>query len=124
MLVEETLRWRMRLRVALRGTVLAVITFIAMVWFSKILHRAIGYNLASVVYVIYQDEVANMLFASLAIGAALLFAERPILRWLVPLPKVECPQCGYSLRQLTTTRCPECGFQFTARSNGEPPTQS
>lgn len=29
------------------------------------------------------------------------------LRW-----RPECPECGYSLRRLTTDRCPECGVQF------------
>lgn len=38
--------------------------------------------------------------------------QRRVARWLVPLPRFECPQCGYALRQLTTARCPECGIDF------------
>lgn len=49
-------------------------------------------------------------FASLAVAIPLALASRRISRWIVPLPRMECPQCGYALRELTTTRCPECGM--------------
>ena len=44
-------------------------------------------------------------------GAAILVWNRTIVRWLIPVPRQECPQCGYAIKELTTTRCPECGYQ-------------
>ncbi len=39
---------------------------------------------------------------------------------LAPLPEgLYCPDCGYDLRSLTSTRCPECGFGLEAVRAGE-----
>lgn len=39
-------------------------------------------------------------------------ASRPLARWLAPAPgpATECPQCGYSLKNLKAPICPECGL--------------
>lgn len=39
---------------------------------------------------------------------------RPLARWLVPVPgpASECPQCGYSLKNLKAPICPECGLSL------------
>ena len=39
---------------------------------------------------------------------------RPLARWLVPVPgpATECPQCGYSLKNLKAPICPECGLSL------------
>jgi hypothetical protein len=47
-------------------------------------------------------------------GLVLALLDRRIVRWLVPLARHECPQCGYALRQLGSSRCPECGCELTA----------
>ena len=39
----------------------------------------------------------------------LVFQDR-LTRWLVPLPRAECPKCGYSMTQAHEGRCPECGL--------------
>ncbi len=41
----------------------------------------------------------------------LFFCDRRIVRWLIPVPRRECHECGYPLRGLSpsTMRCPECG---------------
>ena len=52
---------------------------------------------------------------------ALGLASRSLSRWLVPVPGPmnECPQCGYSLKNLNAPICPECGL--TLRTvEGEP----
>lgn len=41
--------------------------------------------------------------------------DRWIARWLVPLPRAQCPKCGYALQRLTRAQCPECGFPVPAR---------
>jgi len=45
-------------------------------------------------------------------AAVLAAASRPLARWLVPVPGPvgECPQCGYSLKNLNAPICPECGL--------------
>lgn len=46
-----------------------------------------------------------------AAAAALLVRLGPaIARWIVPLPRDGCPECGYPVPRLATT-CPECGLQ-------------
>lgn len=52
---------------------------------------------------------------ALAIALMLLLSERRLVAWLVPLPKDDCPACGYSLDQITTPKCPECGLPLTTR---------
>jgi hypothetical protein len=53
--------------------------------------------------------------ASLAVGvislAAIIFFERTLVRWIVPMPRRDagCPACGYSLKDLKSPICPECG---------------
>lgn len=49
---------------------------------------------------------------SFAAAAALLFFERPIIRWLLPLPRVVCPECNFRVASLTRGQCPECGLRF------------
>ncbi|MBX3358565.1 MAG: hypothetical protein KF745_09055 [Phycisphaeraceae bacterium] len=55
------------------------------------------------------------------VGAAFLCVmQRRLVVWLLPLPENLCPQCGYHLRELTTTRCPECGLELAAELLGGP----
>ncbi len=49
-------------------------------------------------------------FAIAIPAGVLLLAEGRIARWLVPVPRPECPRCGYGIEQLSTPRCPECGL--------------
>jgi hypothetical protein len=68
----------------------------------------------------FWDEMFNPFWFGLGAllpGICLAVFSRQIARWLVPLPQYECPQCGYALQQLTTTRCPECGLEL-----GPPPS--
>ena len=53
-------------------------------------------------------------FSVFAPGLLLALLDRRIVRWLVPLARNECPQCGYALKQLGSNRCPECGCELTA----------
>jgi hypothetical protein len=48
----------------------------------------------------------------------LYLLDRRIARWLIPVPRRECHECGYPLRGLRvgTTRCPECGTPLSAPS--------
>jgi hypothetical protein len=45
-------------------------------------------------------------------GLLLALMSRTITRWLIPLQRHECPQCGYALKQLGSNRCPECGCEI------------
>lgn len=49
--------------------------------------------------------------ALLAPAFVLFLFDRRIVRWMIPVPRRECHECGYPLRGLSpaTTRCPECG---------------
>jgi len=45
-------------------------------------------------------------------GVIILLLSRKLVHWLVPLPQPECPECRYSLKNLTKPRCPECGLDL------------
>jgi len=51
------------------------------------------------------------------VGAGLAVFGRKLVRWVLPLPQHECPQCGYGFKGLTSPRCPECGFGFEHDEN-------
>ncbi len=53
-------------------------------------------------------DVGQYIFAALL----LLAIQQYLVRWLVPMPRPECPQCGYDIANLTESRCPECGLQL------------
>jgi hypothetical protein len=42
-------------------------------------------------------------------GVITLLLDRRLMKWIVPLPKLACPECGQSLTHLAEPRCPECG---------------
>jgi len=46
------------------------------------------------------------------IGLALAIGSNRLTRWLVPVQKRECPQCGYALKSLKSDSCPECGYRL------------
>ena len=56
--------------------------------------------------------------ALLISALALYLFDRRIVRWLIPVPRRECHECGYPLRGLSpsTTRCPECGTSIVPTS--------
>lgn len=58
------------------------------------------------------------------VPALLLYVlDRRIVRWLIPVPRRECHECGYPLRGLhaATTRCPECGTAITTTATEQTP---
>jgi hypothetical protein len=64
---------------------------------------------------VFWKEMFNPFWYGMAVllpGVGLVIADRRLVHWLIPVPRQECPQCGYALRQLTTTRCPECGVEL------------
>lgn len=49
----------------------------------------------------------------------LLCADR-FARWLLPMPRPVCPECGYAI-QPATDRCPECGLRRDPPAQPPPP---
>ena len=35
-----------------------------------------------------------------------------LVYWIVPLPRPQCPQCGYDISKLAEPRCSECGLNL------------
>ena len=42
-------------------------------------------------------------------GLLLIWLGPRIVRWLTPIPKPRCPECGYWIRKGASPKCPECG---------------
>jgi hypothetical protein len=53
------------------------------------------------------------------VGIILLFYQRRIVRWLAPMARPECPECGYPVRS-GISRCPECGLSLSKAEPGRP----
>ena len=66
------------------------------------------------------SEVLGLATMFILPGVVLIVSDRRLVRWLITIPRDECPQCGYTLKHLTTARCPECGHAFAAPSDHEP----
>jgi len=58
------------------------------------------------------EEEGGFFLAMLAMAIILRILEKRLVKWLVPLVRPECPECGYALIQLTEPRCPECGLRL------------
>lgn len=60
----------------------------------------------------FEDIMVELLPALMTYGipgVLLLVYRVRIVGWIAPLPRAECPHCGYNLKQLSISRCPECG---------------
>lgn len=99
-----------RMYVRLIALVLAIIFVII---FLHEIHRKLFYDYGEWLNWTRSDT-AEMSTLLVIAGLILLF-ERRLIAWLVPLPKNECPACGYSLEHITSEKCPECGIPLTTR---------
>lgn len=77
-----------------------------------------GYPIGAFVY-----EVVIPLVFRIALAAAVMLIEGPLVRWLVPIGQREnsCPRCGYALKDLKSPVCPECGLNMQAGAQGPTP---
>lgn len=50
--------------------------------------------------------------AGAATAVALLVVSQFAVRLLVPIPRPNCPKCGYDLSEPTSNVCPECGLRI------------
>lgn len=55
---------------------------------------------------------------TLAVGAVLLIASRPLVAWIVRPPDRGCPRCGYA--RSPDKPCPECGQPPSPDTPAEP----
>jgi hypothetical protein len=57
--------------------------------------------------------------ALMAPGIVMMIFSRRIVRWTIPVPVMECAECGYALKNLQSEVCPECGYDLAPRSPNE-----
>lgn len=107
---EIVLRRRHFARIIIRFTIVLCI-FVALTPFVFGFLQQVPYNWSNMVrrpIFTFRDELMNAGMWAV-VAYTLWWLESRLVRWIVPLGKAECPQCGYSLTKLTTSRCPECG---------------
>lgn len=46
------------------------------------------------------------------VALVLLLLEKRLLKWLFPIPRQACPQCGYPTAGRPMGTCPECGLSM------------
>jgi hypothetical protein len=62
-------------------------------------------------------------FVPIIAGIAVLGVDRWLLPWLVPIPRRECPECGYAIEAYSRV-CPECGLTLRNTLSPRPPADS
>jgi hypothetical protein len=62
------------------------------------------------IFAIWKVSWLGYAAASGIIALLLVFTDRRLARWLIPVPRLECPQCGYAIRYDKPGTCPECGL--------------
>ena len=111
--VASVARGRYWLRTLLRcgGVVLIVVAAV----------RAVGWVIACM----FSGEPLSFLtlydfwvaLAPVPVAAVLILTSERIARWIMPMPRPVCPECGYAL-QPATDRCPECGLRTESSVQG------
>jgi hypothetical protein len=120
--MEAVRRTRYWVVVVLR-VVAALLVIAAVVGMWKLVARTVEYEL-------WQRQGRNtMLRWSLPVSlllsqgpfllaaAALVRWETTVARWLVPMPRAGCPECGYAMTTGPGARCPECGLAAGGGTN-------
>ncbi|MFI4915518.1 MAG: hypothetical protein ACIAS6_03290 [Phycisphaerales bacterium JB060] len=118
---REIIALRWRLRVALR--VLAVLLMLAAIGLAAARVPEFRYELwfhgagsSSAPRFLGVDWfMPPIVLAGVAVALALLGEYGT--RFFVPVPRPNCPGCGYDLRTPTSDRCPECGLPLARRAN-------
>ena len=90
------------------GAVAAAMTFQARA------DRYAGFGFLNVSIPVLLVPVAGVLVSFWLPAGVISLGSRRLSRWLVPVPGAgtECPQCGYSLKNLNSPICPECGLSL------------
>ena len=116
--IEYVMKKRYLLNMIMRGVAFLLFSIAAM-WALQLIAQLIlivgyglfsswrnpgGLDLEDVMVVIIPAVITFV-----APGAMLLAYQERLVVWIVPLPRPECPHCGYNLKELATSRCPECG---------------
>lgn len=103
-------RTRFFIVVVLRTT--AVVLILAGLYaLTQVIHQIFSFGFMSAITIFHDrgfswtGRSVGLLIPGIALGAL----SRPISRWITPLPRRACLQCGYELRNLTAATCPECG---------------
>ncbi len=108
-------RRRHLMTIALRVVVAVWVAYSIWHTVDMLLGNISGFVMAGIGGLVY--ELCVPLLGRLGLAAALVFLEKPLVRWLVPISvggDNACPKCGYSLKNLKSPVCPECGMNLRA----------
>jgi hypothetical protein len=106
-------RRRHLMTIMLRVAVLVWVAYSVWHAVDGLLGNISGFVMAGIGGLVY--ELVLPLMGRLFLAAALVFLEKPLVRWLVPASaggENTCPKCGYSLKNLKSPVCPECGMNL------------
>ena len=123
--LEMVTRRRHLVRCLIRGGVVILCAWTAFLFILELLDK-IPYAWGTLMDRPIYSFRAQLVWAGgvAVIGPLLWRMQNWIARVVVPIPRHECPKCGYTLQHLTTKRCPECGTMFGSSGDSPPPTSS
>jgi hypothetical protein len=98
---------------ALRAVGLALLVVGAYLMIKKV-GFGIGTGQIEQAYAVWHDTgEGHSLYRGIGmviVGVPLALLSRRIANWMVVVPSLDCPACGYHARRSTNGRCPECGL--------------
>lgn len=87
-------------------------------WLPTVIERCAAYLPGGIQYVL-TDSAWWTAATAIGLAAGLLLGAGRLARLLAPMPRPECPGCGYATAP-DSDRCPECGLNL-ARAAGTAP---
>jgi hypothetical protein len=114
--VADIIRYRYVTRLVLRLVGLILLLFSLVSLIAWLVEGIIGEFFIDYYFIEYYFTSARSCSGVLmfVVGIGLILLAKPLAKAFNPLPRNECPQCGYHLRDLTRPVCPECGLQMPA----------
>jgi len=96
-----------------------VLGVLLLLWWSPTWMANVGGYLAQGSWNLFLDPDFWRSTAGVGLAAGLLLGSGRLARLLAPMPRPECPGCGYATSP-ESERCPECGLNL-ARAAGATP---
>lgn len=104
--VEDIIKRRHTVLIILRFASLTCLVLFPIPVVSWLLE---GFRDADLFDFYYYGVRIGVAVALVVCSAICRFCDRPLARWIVPIPKPQCPTCGYPIKGLRRPMCPECG---------------
>jgi hypothetical protein len=118
--IETVMRLRYAVRAVLRALMLVLAVYVTIRFATALLGAVFlgGFGPRA------NEFLAGRLLSVVGIAlvvVAYFVAEHRLLRWIFPVPRLVCPECGYRFVRGLPDRCSECGTRLRSEAAGSDP---